>query len=180
MNTTPTPADGKRARWQQLWHRLHGLRIAPLPGEDDVAKVFAGLPARNGGESLPDWLKRLGDSAKPGRYRYLSQFERLAASSAAEVLPLPAAPMTSPDGRFRLSVDDLGGTLRLRLEALAFAAVDYAGQTIALSATADESGLLASIRLDAQGRGAATVADNLQARQALAKPCLLAESADER
>ena len=178
MTTTIPATDAKRTRWQHLWHTLHTLRFDPLPSADEVEQVFSALPKRHTQESLPDWLKRAAGGGAARRLTVLTEFQRWAAGSAEEAYPLPTVPMVSLDEAFRLTTTLLGGLISLRVEALGFAAFDYAGRTIGL-ALPDGSDTLVEFELDENGNGEETVEDDEPARLALVHPrLLLVESGD--
>lgn len=168
----PLSPEAKRARWQHLWHKLHAVRFDPLPTEEDIAQAMNGLSQRRAGESLDAWLARLrapaASQARRFRFTPLAEIRLMAASSHRERYPLPEEqPIETPDQTFRYFVEKAGDGLKVEVEALGIAIEQYAGELIGFGTSADPHSVVVLVRLDADGKGSASVPDTEAIREAL-------------
>lgn len=181
----PTTRHEKRTRWLALWRGLNAVRFDPLPSEEDLRHVLAGLPQRQAGEPLSDWLER-GRQPSPAsrrgvvlpfrrpRLRPLAEIRLKAA--AGELYALPQHPIETPDHDFRLTISQTEDGLQVLIEALGLAIDRYAGQYIGIAASADPQTLVVALQLDEEGEGSVLVDDDEPTRKVLCvKPvvCLI-------
>jgi hypothetical protein len=176
-----------RALWREAERRLRLVDPAPPIEMARVDALLGVLGPRRHEESLRDWLQRGQQRAaervarpsaeiipfSPRRQRFVpvAEITRLAAASAGETLELPTRELETADGRFRLRVSREGDRVVLAVQALGFAADDFAGKLMGL-APAGAATPIAVVRLDDDGDGEVRLPDGDELRRALLKPVL--------
>jgi hypothetical protein len=173
-----------RALWREAERRLRLVEAAP---PIEMARVDALLGVL-GPRRHEDWLQRGQQRAaervarpsaeiipfSPRRQRFVpvAEITRLAAASAGETLDLPARELETADGRFRLRVSREGDRVVLAVQALGFAADEFAGRTIGLAAADGAPDPVAVLELDENGDGRVRLPDSPELRVALLKPLI--------
>jgi hypothetical protein len=150
------------------------VRFDPLPTEDEVAEVLAGLPPRLPDETLGDWLARAKQPRRGvvvpfRRFRFtpLAEIRLKAAAGGVEQYSLPEQPIETPDQEFRLTVTPAEDGLQIRVETLGSAIEDYAGRYIGIAGGDDRANPVLKIRLDDEGESTEVVEDSEEVRKVL-------------
>lgn len=188
MTTKPLNDDERETLWKLAGHRLQLVDVEPPVRQDTVDDLMQQLGPRSAGQSIGDWLKgaALEDSADqrqtaevirfdPRRHRFtqIAEFTRLAADSAGGEIPLPAAPLETSDGRFRLEISEADDQMiRVLIQALGDASDELAGRLIGLAAEGNYETLIGLVELDEDGDGMIRLHDDDATRQALLRPVL--------
>ena len=195
MNPNNPAVDREQAFWKVVLHRLELAASDPPLSRREAAELLAQLPPRRGAETVGDRIRRATAEARlPQRrdnviyvnFRPLIAIQRLAADSGEEApLPDPGRPLESADGRFRLSIAAVAGELRLTLEALGFAADDFAHRRLGVAATSacpasameqivplGSDAVIAQFTLNADGDGVCTLPDTPENRRVLLQPVI--------
>ncbi len=180
--------DEQVALWQLARQRVELKRIKPAISSELVGRLRAQLPIQKKDESLGDLIRRASSSniqspveIKPFKprsarqYKPLTEFIRLAADSddTALSLPDPETVLESADGQFRLRVTLINNRIEILIQALGFAADQYANCCIGLTEPGDENQIVAEITLDQDGDGSCQVEDTKRLRRALLKPFIV-------
>jgi hypothetical protein len=180
----------------ELWRRAEQrLRLVDTEPPVTMAKVDALLRIlgpRRQGEALGDWLERGRTRAaapterpsaeiipfsprfNPKRQRFtaVAEIVRLAADSGGFGIALPSRELETADGRFRLKVESAGEELVITLQALGFAADEFAGRTLGLAPAGGSGEPIALIELDADGDGQVRLPDDAALRLVLLQPTI--------
>ncbi len=179
----------------ELWRRAEQrLRLVDTEPPVALAKVDALLQVlgrRRQGEPLGDWLDRgrapaapverpsaeiipFSPKFNPNRQRFtaVAEIVRLAADSGGTGIALPARELETEDGRFRLRVTSEGEQLLVELQALGFAADQFAGRTLGLAPAVGTGEPIALIQLDADGDGQVRLPDDAALRVVLLQPVI--------
>lgn len=172
--------------WREAERRLRLVDTAPPLEMRRVDALLDVLGPRRGDESIRDWLQRSqapatvtreGPSAEiipfsPRRHRFqpVAEITRLAADSAGAEIALPGRDLETADGRFRLSATSEDGHVVVRVQALGFAADEFAGRLLGLAPVGADP--IVVIQLDDDGDGEARLPDTRGVRLALLQPVL--------
>lgn len=164
MNAEPTN-DELHELWREAQRRLRLVDTEPPVSTERIEQLLNHLPERAPGEHLRDWLAHTQPRSQP------IEFLRWAAdtSDGDAPLPDPDSSLESEDGRFRLNLSSSDGHIHITLQALGFAADEFAHKQMGIS-TSDRATPLAVIVLDEDGNGTVSIEDSQQAREVLLKP----------
>lgn len=182
-HTASKPAE-ELAFWHAMQRRLQALAVEPPLSPEEAEAVLAQLPpARHLRESVGDRIRR-ADSV---RFTPLITIVRLAADSD-DTLPLPDPErpfLESDDGRFRLGVRAQDTRVEITLEALGFAADEFAHCRLGLAPTGawyvpeqtdavtlPRTEVVAVIDLNEDGDGQCLLEDSVSLRRALLGPVI--------
>lgn len=165
--------------WQEAYKRLLLLETEYLVSETKLDKFLAALPLRLPDESYMEWLKRGRKIATvipfpKINFRYLTDWQRLAADSRETKAALPEKVLTSNNKQFRLTIKELEqNKLKLTVEALNVASSKYANRLIGIAGENNKDNLICLIRLNEDGEGWDESLENtLVTRQALLRPVI--------
>jgi hypothetical protein len=179
-------ADDALELWRTAERRLRLVDPAPPLAMASVDALLDAMGPRRPDESLREWLDRTRTRApvveRPSaeiiafnprlqRFRPVAEIVRLAADSAGTELALPSGELETTDGRFRLMVEGDEGQVEITVQALGFAADEFAGRTLGLAGEG-ETVPVAVLVLDEDGDGEVRLADTPALRRALLKPAL--------
>ncbi|MGI9511176.1 MAG: hypothetical protein ACR2QJ_17700, partial [Geminicoccaceae bacterium] len=121
MTDKPLNDDERETLWKLAAHRLELVDTEPPVSADMVDELLQQLGPRRQGQPVGAWLEGAAESndATPAqsaeviqfdprhqRFNQIAEFTRLAADSGAGEVPLPAAPLETSDGRFRLEIEE--------------------------------------------------------------------------
>ena len=188
MTTKPLSDDERETFWKLAGHRLRLVDIEPSINADSVDQVLQQLGPRADGQPIGDWLKTAAEKPRvnqgqtaevirfdPRRQRFnqIAEFTRLAADSISDRVPLPAAPLETSDGRFRLDIQEADDRMiRVLIQALGDASDELAGRLIGLAAEGNYETLIGLVELDGDGDGTIRLHDDEPTRRALLRPVL--------
>ncbi len=188
MTTKPLSDDERKTLWQQAARRLWLVDVEPPVSMDTVDQLLEKLGPRGEDQPLGVWLGRAAEadeveggptaeviSFDPRRQRFnqIAEFTRLAADSAGGEIPLPAAPLETGDGRFRLDIAEAGDQMiRVLIQALGDASDELAGRLVGLAAEGSYETLVGLVELDDDGDGMIRLHDDETTRRALLRPVL--------
>jgi hypothetical protein len=173
--------------WRRAERRLRLIDTEPPVAMADVDALLRVLGPRERDEALDAWLKRGRApapasaerpsaeiipfspqfSARRQRFTPVAEILRLAADSAGHGIPLPTRELESADGRFRLKVTRDADQVVITVQALGFAADEFAGRTLGLAAAAAAAVPVAVLQLDDDGDGSVRLPDSDELRRAL-------------
>jgi len=179
--------DEEAALWRLARRQLEIEKLEPAVSSELADRLRAQLPARRENETLGDLIRRASantrstaevKSFKPKstrRYKPLAEFVRLAADTGETELPLPdpASELESADGRFRLRVMATDDGIDIYIQALGFAADEFANCRIGLAGPDDGDEPVAVVTLDQDGDGNCRIEDTPRVRRALLKPVIV-------
>jgi hypothetical protein len=193
MTTKPLNDDERETLWKIAANQLRLVDTEPQIEPETIDQLLGQLGPRAQGQSLGDWLR---DGAEPSsatpdmstaastaeiihfdpkrqRFNQIAEFTRLAADSAGGDIPLPAAPLETSDGRFRLEIGEAEDQMiRVLIQALGDASDELAGRLIGLAAEGNFETLIGLVELDEDGDGTIRLHDDVATRQALLRPVL--------
>ncbi|MEZ5932618.1 MAG: hypothetical protein R3F54_11785 [Alphaproteobacteria bacterium] len=188
MTTKPMNDDERETLWKFAAHRLRLVDVEPPVGSDMVDDLLQQLGPRTESQSISDWLQGAAEQSeveqsqtaevirfdpKRQRFNQIAEFTRLAADSAGGDIPLPAAPLETSDGRFRLEIAEADDQmLRVLIQALGDASDELAGRLIGLAAEGNYETLIGLVELDEDGDGMIRLHDDGATRRALLRPVL--------
>lgn len=188
MTSKPLNDDERETLWKLAAHRLNLVDVEPPVSDDTVDQLLEQLGPRADGQPLGDWLRgaAVQNEAAPGqtaevirfdpkrhRFNQIAEFTRLAADSGAGRIPLPAAPLETSDGRFRLDIQEADDRMiRVLIQALGDASDELAGRLIGLAAEGNYETLIGLVELDDDGDGMIRLHDDDATRTALLRPVL--------
>jgi hypothetical protein len=188
MTTKPMNDDERETLWKLAARRLRLVDVEPPVASDLVDDLLRQLGPRAQAQSLGDWLKggaerstvEQGQTAevirfdpKRQRFNQIAEFTRLAADSAGAFIPLPAAPLETGDGRFRLEISEAEDQMiRVLIQTLGDASDELAGRLIGLAAEGNYETLIGLVELDEDGDGMIRLHDDDVTRKALLRPVL--------
>ena len=174
--------EEQAALWRLARQRLELKKFTPTVSSELVDRLRTQLPAQQKDETLGDLIRRASTRTtaeikpfkpKPAkRYTPLTEFLRLAADSHNPEMPLPLPEniLESADGQFRLRVSLVNDRIEIFIQALGFAADQFANCCIGLADSGNENELIAEITLDQDGDGSCQIEDTPRLRRALLKP----------
>ena len=186
----PTLTDDERdALWRRAASRLALVDVEPPVSITEIDAVFEVVGVRPAGSSLSAWLERGADvdetASSPAissnvtsladyrqRFRPVATFVRLAADSAGSEIGLPARPLETDDGLFRLTVASEDDVLRITIEALGMASADWSERCMGLSGSGDDQPLLAIFTFDEDGDAEIVIDDTEAHRKVLLHPVI--------
>jgi hypothetical protein len=193
MTTKPLNDDERETLWKIAANRLRLVDTEPRIEPKTIDQLLDQLGSRGQDQSLGDWLRA---GSEPGmtvqetstapstaeiihfdprrqRFNQIAEFTRLAADSAGGDIPLPAAPLETSDGRFRLEIGEADDQMiRVLIQALGDASDELAGRLIGLAAEGNYETLIGLVELDEDGDGTIRLHDDAATRQALLRPVL--------
>lgn len=188
MTNNPLSDDEREALWQLAAHRLQLVDIEPPVSADTVEQLLQQLGPRSQDQPIGAWLKGAAEASgidqrptaevihfdpKHQRFNQIAEFTRLAADSGAGEVPLPAAPLETSDGRFRLDIQEAEDQMiRVLIQALGDASDELAGRLIGLAAEGNYETLIGLVELDDDGDGMIRLNDDDAIRKALLRPVL--------
>ncbi|MGI9485976.1 MAG: hypothetical protein ACR2RF_08875 [Geminicoccaceae bacterium] len=188
MTTKPLNDDERKSLWQLAAHRLQLVDVEPPVTADMVDQLLQQLGPRSDNQQTGDWLKGAAEQSavdhsqtaevirfdpKRQRFTQIAEFTRLAADSGAGEVPLPAAPLETSDGRFRLDIQGVDDQMiRVLIQALGDASDALAGRLIGLAAEGNYETLIGLVELDEDGDGMIRLHDDEATRKALLRPVL--------
>ncbi|MDH3660867.1 MAG: hypothetical protein OEU92_12730 [Alphaproteobacteria bacterium] len=188
MTTRPLSDDERETLWKLASRRLTFVDIEPPVRADTVDQLLKQLGPRGGGQPIGDWLKGAAEQStvdqsqtaevirfdpKRQRFNQIAEFTRLAADSISDRVPLPAAPLETSDGRFRLDIQEAADQMiRVLVQALGDASDELAGRLIGLAAEGNYETLIGLVELDEDGDGTIRLHDDEATRKALLRPVL--------
>ncbi|MGI9500563.1 MAG: hypothetical protein ACR2P3_11020 [Geminicoccaceae bacterium] len=188
MTTKPLSDDERELHWRLAAHRLQLVDVEPPVGADTVDQLLLQLGPRDQGQPIDAWLKGAAAAKKvdpsrtaevirfdPKRQRFnqIAEFTRLAADSGGGEVPLPAAPLETSDGRFRLDIQEAEDRMiRVLIQALGDASDELSGRLIGLAAEGSYETLIGLVELDEDGDGMIRLHDDAATRKALLRPIL--------
>lgn len=175
--------------WEQAGRRLSAVASKPQVTSRLVDRLFGQLPNKRDNETIGDLIRRASAEShvsQPGsnirtlsprsskRFKPLSEFVRLAADTSGPGIPLPDpdCDLESPDGRFRLKISADRGKIHITVQALGFAADEFANHCIGLAGPQGNDGPIVIFQLDQDGDGSCAIIDSDSARQALLRPAI--------
>jgi hypothetical protein len=178
--------------WQRAEQRLRLIDTELPVAMAEVDGLLGVLGPRRRDESLEAWLKRGRApapasaerpsakiipfspqfSARRQRFTPVAEIVRLAADSAGRGIPLPARELESADGRFRLKVTRYSDQVVIKVQALGFAADEFAGRTLGLAPSGGTAAPVAVLQLDDDGDGSVRLPDGDELRRVLLNPVL--------
>lgn len=172
--------DEERALWREAARRLGNVDVEPPLRLDQIDALGRTLGERPDGQGLHDWLRGRGNAMRaiPGfdpttqRLRTVASFVRLAADTAGGRMPLPERELETQDGQFRLRAGSEDGRIVLALQALGYAADDFAHRSVALVSLEDQEVPVAVLTLDGDGDGEERFPDHSELRRALLRPVI--------
>jgi hypothetical protein len=159
--------------WQEVKTDLKQLQAEPPASIEDVDELLALLPKRQANESFRQWLER--SHTQLWEFEPLTEIIRLAADTSNSEFPLPdpGRALESQDGQFRLYISaPKPGKIVLKIEALGFAADQFAQQSIGIAGEPRVEAVIARIDLNEEGDGFLEVEDQPEVRQALLRPII--------
>ncbi len=174
-----------------LWRRARDFlmekKLKSTVSSRLVGRLRAQLPAKEKDETIGELIRRSSARAsgsgevvafkpKPKRlFKPLTEFVRLAADTSDAEIPLPGpeSPLESADGRFRLSITVENQSIDIFIQALGFAADEFANCRIGLANPNDDNEPIAVVTLDSDGDGRCQMDDTPGARRALLRPVIL-------
>lgn len=177
------------ALWKEAERRLRLVDVEPPLATARVDALLEAVGPRREGESIRAWLRRSQEGTaeddaderpsaeiipfNPRRQRFapVAGITRLAADTTSGEIPLPTRELETQDGRFRLRVTVEADQVVVALEALGFAADEFAGRTVGI-APADGDVPVAVIVLDEDGDGEVRLPDTVELRRALLEPVI--------
>ncbi len=179
--------EEQAALWQLARQRLESKKLKPTISSELVDRLHTQLPTQQKDETLGDLIRRSSTSTRPTaeikqfkpkpskRFKPVAEFIRLAADSHDTEMPLPhpESVLESENGQFRLRVTVINGRIEILIQALGFAADQFANRCIGLADPGDENVLIAEITLDQDGDGSCQVEDTPRLRHALLKPLIV-------
>ena len=126
--------------WQQARQRLAVKKLKSAFSPKMVDRLRAQLPKKQENETIGDLIRRASKQTQASgeiipfapkqirRYKPLAEFVRLAADTSESEIPLPdpKSALESPDGRFRLRVIAKTDGIEILVQALGFAADQFA------------------------------------------------------
>ena len=188
MTTKPLNDDERETLWKLAAHRLELVDTEPPVSADTVDELLQQLGPRGEGQTIGAWLEGAAETSDaapaesaeviqfdPSRQRFnqIAEFTRLAADSGAGEVPLPAAPLETSDGRFRLEIEEAEDRMiRVLIQALGDASDELAGRLIGLAAEGNYETLIGLVELDEDGDGMIRLNDDDATRKALLRPVL--------
>lgn len=188
MTTRPLSDDERATLWKLASRRLTLVDIEPPVDVHTVDQLLAQLGPRADRQPIGDWLKGAAEQSMidqsqtaevirfdPRRQRFnqIAEFTRLAADSISDRVPLPAAPLETSDGRFRLDIQGAEDQMiRVLVQALGDASDELAGRLIGLAAEGNYETLIGLVELDEDGDGMIRLHDDEGTRKALLRPVL--------
>lgn len=188
MTTKPLSDDERKSLWQLAAHHLQLVDAEPKVTDDTVDQLLQQLGPRADNQRIGDWLKGAAEQnavdqsqtaevirfdPKRQRFTQIAEFTRLAADSGAGEIPLPAAPLETSDGRFRLDIKEVDDRMiRVLIQALGDASDALAGRLIGLAAEGNYETLIGLVELDEDGDGMIRLHDDEATRKALLRPVL--------
>ena len=193
MTTKPLNDDDRETLWKIAAHRLKLVDTEPKVEPETIDQLLDKLGPRAQSQSIGDWLADTAEQAvdsqdagtivptaeiihfdpKRQRFNQIAEFTRLAADSAGGDIPLPAAPLETSDGRFRLEIGEADDQMiRVLVQALGDASDELAGRLIGLAAEGNYETLIGLVELDEDGDGTIRLHDDIATRQALLRPVL--------
>lgn len=188
MTSKPLSDDERKTFWQLAAHRLQLVDVERPVTTDTVDQLLQQLGPRTADQRIGDWLQGAAEqntveqsqsaeviSFDPKRHRFtqIAEFTRLAADSGASEVPLPAAPLETSDGRFRLDIQGVDDQMiRVLIQALGDASDVLAGRLIGLAAEGNYETLIGLVELDEDGDGMIRLHDDEATRKALLRPVL--------
>ncbi|MCP4406514.1 MAG: hypothetical protein GY807_01895 [Gammaproteobacteria bacterium] len=187
-----TKIEMSRLEELAIWHELERLltimSVDKPMSKDEVRRLLAQLPPRIDKETVGDRIRRMSQNSESRAVAFmpLADIDRMAADSSQEEIPLPdpGRALESNDGRFRLSITSKENKIHILIEALGFAADDFANKRIGLVGKGDwypgsggavrlsRDDLVAIIKLDQDGDGEGLIDDRKELRQALLHPVI--------
>ena len=187
MPSKKLTGEEETALWQLARRRLGLKTLRPKVSAKLVDRLRAQLPTQQKDETIGDLIRRASSKArstanvtpfnpKPSKqFKPLAEFVRLAADTGDTEIPLPApeSALESVDGRFRLRVTTLNGRIDIFIQALGFAADEFANCCIGLADPSDENEPIAIMTLDQDGDGNCQITDTPRLRRALLKPVVV-------
>lgn len=188
MTTKPLNDDQRETLWKLAAHRLKLVDTEPPVSAETVDQLLQQLGPRGEGQAIGAWLAGAAETSEaapsqsaeviqfdPSRQRFnqIAEFTRLAADSGAGEVPLPAAPLETSDGRFRLEIEEAEDRMiRVLIQALGDASDELAGRLIGLAAEGNYETLIGLVELDEDGDGMIRLNDDDATRKALLRPVL--------
>lgn len=193
MTTKPLSDDERETLWKIAANQLRLVDTEPRIDPDTINQLLDRLGSRTPGQSIGEWLRERSEPSatssvpndappiaeiihfdpKCHRFNQIAEFTRLAADSAGGDIPLPAAPLETSDGRFRLEIGEAEDQMiRVLIQALGDASDELAGRLIGLAAEGNYETLIGLVELDEDGDGTIRLHDDAATRQALLRPVL--------
>lgn len=187
MTHRPLSDDERDALWKRASQRLALVDIESPVSMNDVDAFLQAVGPRRPGQTLKAWLhpKSTTASSPPQpraeiisldhyrrRFKPVAEFVRLAADSGGVEVPLPAHPLETDDGSFRLKITEQNGELKVDIQALGLVSSDWADRTMALAGLGKDEPLLAVFELDHDGDASILLPDRNDVRRALLRPVL--------
>ena len=152
-------------QWLSAWHKLHNLRLQPLPTEAEVNAVLSYLPIRNENELHADWIKRYKNNVVPFLKYRVTKLAELRLKAAQHNLdqypPIPEKPRITPNGAFRFTLSkEINGQLKIQLNALALGIAKYKNTYIGIAAGSNPVDIVVCLRLNANSEAVVIVEDS--------------------
>lgn len=180
-------SEQQAALWLLARQRLELKNLKPAISSEFADRLRTQLPVQQKDETLGNLIRRASTHTRPTaevrpfkpksskRYKPVAEFMRLAADSHDTEMPLPDPEnvLESADSQFRLRVTVINGRIEILIQALGFAADQFANCCIGLADPSDENMLIAEITLDQDGDGSCQVEDTSRLRRALLKPLIV-------
>ena len=188
MTEKPLSDDERAIFWTLAARRLKLVDTEPPVSAEMVDQLMRQLGPRGENQAIGDWLRSAAEASEamptrsaeviqfdPNRHRFnqIAAFTRLAADSGVGQVPLPAAPLETSDGRFRLEIEAVEDRMiRVLIQALGDASDELAGRLIGLAAEGNYETLIGLVELDEDGDGMIRLNDDEATRKALLRPVL--------
>ncbi len=178
-------SEEQTALWRLARQRLELKQLTPTVSSDLVDRFRTQLPTQLKDETLGDLIRRSSTQSKveikpfkpkaTKQFKPLTEFIRLAADSHDTDMPLPypESELESADGQFRLKVTESNSLVNIVIQALGFAADQFANRSIGLVDPNDETKLIAEIILDQDGDGSCQLDDSQNLRRTLLNPVIV-------
>ncbi len=187
MPSKKLTSEEESALWQLARQRLALKQLKPTVSSELVTRFRAQLPARQEDDTLEALIRRASSNSqstaeiktfkpKPTKqFKPLAEFMRFAADTHEDEIPLPDAEsvLESVDGRFRLRITAINDHIDIFIQALGFAADEFANSCIGLFDPSDKNRPITIMTLDQDGDGHSQVKNTLNLRRALLKPVIV-------
>lgn len=178
--------------WRRAEQRLRMVDTEPPVAMAKVDALLQILGPRQSGESLEAWLQRgrtaeaepterpsaeiipfsRAFNAKRQRFVPVAEIVRLAADTGGPGISLPSRELETTDGRFRLKVTREADQVVIAVQALGFAADEFAGRMLGLAPVGVGAEPVVVFELDEDGDGWVRLPDSPELRTALLAPVL--------